>query len=98
MYNRYVRAPDGGYTRVPQPEEEPPRGESARQPPPEEPRGRKAPPKEGKGSDFIDGILEKLHLGDVDSGDLLILLLLFFLFRQDADEEVLIALGLLLIL
>ena len=34
----------------------------------------------------------------MDSGDLLLLLILFLLFRQEADEEVLIALGLLLIL
>ena len=43
-------------------------------------------------------ILEKLHLGDLDAGDLLVLLLLFMLFRENADEELLIALGLLLIL
>ena len=36
--------------------------------------------------------------GDIDSGDLLLLLILFFLFREEADEEVLIAIGLLLIL
>ena len=32
------------------------------------------------------------------TGDLLLLLILFFLFREEADEEVLIAIGLLLIL
>ena len=37
-------------------------------------------------------------MGDLDSGDLLVLLLLFMLFRENADEELLIALGLLLIL
>ena len=47
---------------------------------------------------FIRRLLEKLHLGDLDSGDLLVLLLLFLLFREKADEELLIALGLLLIL
>ena len=47
---------------------------------------------------FFDQLLDKLHLGDMDSGDLLLLLILFLLFRQEADEEVLIALGLLLIL
>lgn len=46
----------------------------------------------------MDRLLDKLHLGDLDSGDLLLLLILFLLFRQEADEEVLIALGLLLIL
>ena len=34
----------------------------------------------------------------VDTGDLLLLGLLFFLFRENADEELLVALGLLLIL
>jgi len=37
-------------------------------------------------------------LGDLDSGDLLLLLILFLLFREKADEELLIAIGLLLIL
>jgi len=43
-------------------------------------------------------ILDQLHLDHVDTGDLLLLGLLFFLFREDADEELLVALGLLLIL
>ena len=47
---------------------------------------------------FGKGILESLHLEDLDTGDLLLLFLLFFLFRQKADEELLIAIGLLLIL
>ena len=34
----------------------------------------------------------------LDAGDLLLLGLLYFLFREKADEELLIALGLLLIL
>ena len=34
----------------------------------------------------------------LQKGDLLVLLLLFMLFRENADEELLIALGLLLIL
>ncbi|MFR0786985.1 MAG: hypothetical protein ACLSHM_01695 [Vescimonas sp.] len=47
---------------------------------------------------FLNRLLGKLHLGDMDAGDLLLLLILFFLFQQKADEEVLIAIGLLLIL
>jgi hypothetical protein len=43
-------------------------------------------------------LLDRLHLDSVDTGDLLLLLLLLFLFQEDADEELLIALGLLLIL
>ena len=47
---------------------------------------------------FLRHILDQLHLDHVDTGDLLLLGLLFFLFREEADEELLIALGLLLIL
>ena len=63
-----------------------------RQPPPPHKPGR--PPEIA----FGKGILEALHLEDLDTGDLLLLFLLFFLFRQKADEELLIAIGLLLIL
>lgn len=47
---------------------------------------------------FLQHILNQLHLDHVDTGDLLLLVLLFFLFRENADEELLVALGLLLIL
>ena len=47
---------------------------------------------------FLRHILDQLHLDHVDTGYLLLLGLLFFLFREDAEEEFLVALGLLLIL
>lgn len=96
MYNRYIRNDDGVYARQPQQEAEPSRQES---PPP--PRFEPPPPPPPKSSGqipFLSGIMEKLHLGSVDFGDLLLLLLLFQLFREDGDEELLIAIGLLLIL
>ncbi|MBQ0038320.1 MAG: hypothetical protein KBS74_06585 [Clostridiales bacterium] len=49
-------------------------------------------------SRFFNRLLDKVHLGDIDSGDLLLLLILFLLFQENADEELLIAIGLLLIL
>ena len=49
-------------------------------------------------SGFLRHILDQLHMEHVDTGDMLLLSLLFFLFREDADEELLVALGLLLIL
>jgi len=49
-------------------------------------------------SGFLRHFLDQFHLDHVDTGDLLLLGLLFFLFREDADEELLVALGLLLIL
>jgi len=84
MYNRYIPRDEGPYRPVPPPE--PPRH---REPPPP------PPPKE---LHMLDHLLDRLHLRDLDSGDLLLLLILFLLFRQEADEEALIALGLLLIL
>ena len=68
-------------------------------PPPQEPPRHHAPPPQGAPErGFSNDLLEKLHLGDLDAGDLLLLCLLFYLSRQKADEELLIAIGLLLIL
>lgn len=49
-------------------------------------------------SGFLRNILDQFHLESIDSGDLILLGLLFLLSREKADEELLIALGLLLIL
>jgi len=112
MYNRYIRNDNGVYTRVPQ--EEPVSGKESptpenkhihhkeKQPPPPP----AAPPPQSSGisqitdslTGFLRHALDQLHLDHVDTGDLLLLALLFLLFREDADEELLIALGLLLIL
>lgn len=106
MYNRYLRNDQGVYTRVPQEEARraPPReeqhGQGAPPPPPPPPDG--GPEADGgvfrEGFQFLDKLLEKLHLQDLDGADLMLLLLLFFLFEEKADDELLIALGLLLIL
>ena len=94
MYNRYIRNDDGVYARQPQQEPEP-KPQEVPQPPPSR---QEPPPKPGGTVPMLSGILDKLHLGDIDIGDLLLLLLLFHLFREDGDEELLIAIGLLLIL
>ena len=95
MYNRYIRNDDGVYARQPQPEPESPRQDAPPPPPPPRPE----PPPKGNGQfPFLSGIMDKLHLGSIDFGDLLLLLLLFQLFLEDGDEELLIAIGLLLIL
>ena len=111
MYNRYIRTDDGTYTKVA--EEEAPRGQSRQEPPPggPPPGSSSPPPPNGPGggppppfggTDGIAGylrrVLDQLHLDRIDAGDLLLLGLLYFLFREKADEELLIALGLLLIL
>ena len=94
MYNRYIRQ-DGAYQRVPQPEASPPPPKPPQEKPPRQAQQAAHRPTE---LGFLDKILTRLHLGDVDSGDLILLLLLFFLFKEDGDEELLIAIGLLLIL
>ena len=108
MYNRYVRNDQGQYARLPQEEPQtsslpplqsdptahhtsPKRPHSSEQLPP---RPQQRPPE----MHFLNGLLDKLHLGDIDAGDLLLLVLLFLMFRENGDEELLIALGLLLIL
>ena len=99
MYNRYIRNDNGAYTRMPQhdePRQQPPKPS----PPPPPQHSPHHPPKDNRlpESKFLDRLLGKLHLGDVDSGDLILLLLLFILFKEEADEELLIAIGLLLII
>lgn len=78
------------------PQQEPPRRET---PPPK--RDPPPPPRQER-SDVIAralrGLLDRLHLESVDTGDLLLLVLLFLLYEEHADEELLFALGILLIL
>ena len=113
MYNRYIRNDQGTYTRVPQEEDSSRRQSGPGAPPPPgsppspEPGGPPPPPPphdpppggtDGGFSGVLRRLLDQMHLDRIDTGDLLLLGLLFFLFREDADEELLIALGLLLIL
>lgn len=111
MYNRYIRNDNGVYTRIPQEESKqqaaPPKKEATQNnqsnsPHPTSPPSLPNNNGSGRWSDGLTGFLrhflDQLHLDHVDTGDLLLLVLLFFLFREDADEELLVALGLLLIL
>lgn len=101
MYNRYIRNDQGTYTRIPE-EDTPPRTAPEGPPPP----GNAPPPPGGGlfggfppvGSGDLRKLLDRFHLDRIDSGDLLLLGLLFLLYREGADEELLFALGLLLIL
>lgn len=104
MYNRYMRNDTGAYIRMPQ-DDAPPPGPNPPSGPGASPKAKPSPgpppipaPPHRPERDILNRFLERLHLGDLDSGDLLVLLLLFMLFRENADEELLIALGLLLIL
>lgn len=102
MYNRYIRSDQGTFTRISEEESHPPREESRSAPPahqelPPAEAHTAGPPPRGEGG-MIQRLLDQLHLDRVDTGDLLLLGLLFLLFREGADDEVLAALGLLLIL
>ncbi len=98
-------APEGSPQNRPPPSGAPPEKPSREGPPPGPPPGGPPPkgarpgnrPTDGL-SGFLRHILDQLHMDHVDTGDMLLLILLFFLFREDADEELLVALGLLLIL
>ena len=109
MYNRYLRNDDGVYPacrcrtrraanrrvitdRLPRrpPAETHHRQGRRRGPPP--------PPISQRRRSFFSRILDKLPLKGVDTADILLLLILFFLFEEKADDELLVALGLLLIL
>ena len=112
MYNRYLRNDDGVYTRIPM--QDAPQDSPPHDPPPappqqgEAPHGsqqhggqrRDAPPHQSAFGDeqFLHRLLGKFNLKDIDTGDILLLLILFFLFEEKADDELLVALGLLLIL
>ena len=107
MYNRYLRNDDGVYTRIPMqdaPDDPPP-------PPPQQgeaPHGGQqrsgqrcetSPHQNAFGDEqFLHRLLGKFNLKDIDTADILLLLILFFLFEEKADDELLVALGLLLIL
>ena len=97
MYNRYIP----GNTRY-EPIREPPRTvgpfrqrKDAQRPPP--PPTKEANPPEGI-IGGLSGLLKQVHLEQIDSGDILLILILIFLFLEgDDNTELLIALGLLLV-
>ena len=106
MYERYDRESRGNFVRAslddsllpPPPRKPAGQAPPGAKPPPKPQPPPQQPPKRPPEIAFGKGILDALHLDDLDTGDLLLLFLLFFLFRQQADEELLIAIGLLLIL
>ena len=98
MYNRYIRNDQGVYQRIPTPA--PPRQAQPRdeRSSPGRPVQTPRPTPTGGLGNLLSGLLGKLHLDHIDTGDLLLLAILFLLFQEDGDEELLMALGLLLIL
>lgn len=99
MYNRYIPGA-GGYTRIPE-EDAPPTHQAARGTHgPEAHTPPQAPAASGteKTAGALASLLKSLKLDQLDSGDVLLLLILLFLFMEGDDVELMITLGLLLLL
>ena len=84
--------------KIQMPQEVAPVSEVSQNPPLSTTANHKASQQRPTEMQLANKLLGRLNLADIDSGDLLLLALLFFLFRQKADEELLIALGLLLVM
>ena len=110
MYNRYD-GNTGRFVRIPEPEPPARRQQPAlRNPPPPPERSRAKygpPPARGGGLDSlfpenISGLLSKLVPGALREGleleDLLLMLILYLMYRESGDKELLIVLGAMLFL
>ncbi|MEG2421100.1 MAG: hypothetical protein RSB55_06085 [Oscillospiraceae bacterium] len=96
MYNRYLPG-DGAYQRIVMEDAPPSRNP---QPAPTSVSGSSAPGANFLGgvTDFLGGLFKGLDLGDLDSGDILLVLIILFLFLEGDNLELVISLGLLLLL
>jgi len=95
VYNRYIPE-DVSYTRVePQePQRIPERpGNNSPSRPPAFPF-----PELRSGKEGLSGLIKTLHLDKIDSGDVLLLLIMLYLFAEGDDLELVIALGLTLLM
>lgn len=99
MYNRYIPS-NGGYTRIPEEDDQPIRRSETGTHRPESPRQShsEAVSKAEKAAGSLTSLLKSLKLDQLDSGDVLLLLILLFLFMEGDDVELMITLGLLLLL
>ena len=97
MYNRYIRNQQGVFAPIQEDSASFEAPASCGPTPPYQPQGTPEPD-----HDFLHRLLGKLGIGQLDTGDLLLLLILFLLFTEtegdQRDDELLFALGLLLIL
>lgn len=96
MYNRYIPE-DTSYTQI------------EKSVPPPAPRNVSGPAGRPSGSPFrlpdiltgkegLSGLLKPFHLDKIDSGDVLLLLIMLYLMKEGDDMELVIALGLTLIM
>lgn len=101
MYNRYIPH-DTSYEQIPEQEPSPTHAQNSRRPRNEARRPPVPPPPKGAGplegiTSRLGGLLKNIHLEELDSGDILLILILLFLFLESDDNlELVITLGLLL--
>lgn len=93
MYSHYL--PDEDWILL---EDSPP--QTKRRPPEQPPHRAKsnASPVLGEVSQLLGGLTKRFHLEDLDIGDILLVLILLFLFSEGDNSELVITLGLLLLL
>lgn len=95
MYNRYIPKSTAYEPVSPPPPHEDTRKKTRRPPPPPPPKG--SGPLDGL-TDRLGGLLKQFHLEELDRGDILLVLILLFLFLESDDNlELVITLGLLLL-
>lgn len=84
MYNRYIRNDQGSYRPIP----------------PEPEAGEKGQAGQDQGGLFglLRRLLDRLNLRELDTGDLVLLLIVFLLYSEGEDEELLLALALVFLL
>jgi len=97
MYNRYIPA-GTVYAPVAEREKAAPRRAPAHTAKPLPDVAEEAQRSEGKKGTGLAGILKLLKLEELDTGDVLLLLIMLFLFLEGDDMELIITLGLILIL
>ena len=84
MYNRYIRNDQGSYRPIP----------------PESSSGGTGEGEQNRGglSGLLQRLLGRLNLRELDTGDLVLLLIVFLLYSEGEDEELLLALALVFLL
>lgn len=97
MYNRYIPGA-GGYTRISEEDSPPVQRAGAGHTESFSSPLSDAPSTEEKDAGALHSLLKSLKLDHLDSGDVLFLLILLFLFIDGDDVELMITLGLLLLL
>ncbi len=100
MYNRYIPA-ENGYARIQEdeyaPSFDPIQANSGPQAPPH-PEEDTADAGRSKKTGGLAALLKSLKLDNLDTGDVLLLLIILFLFLEGDDMELIITLGLMLLL